>query len=263
MTITVGRKPLAGGPSSQEAQRLRHPRGATTTGLRPTLLWVHRWLGLTAGLLFTAVAFSGSLLLFQPQFFKWAHGEMIPDGLAQVPGSIDAWVKHARKVAPAGGEIVILWRPHVSHNVSDAGMAIFSGLEPGGLGNMGFAGVLIAPATGRVLGTFDVDRSPAYAPLFLHRDLWSGETGRAVSGIMAIASLFSLVMGVYLWWPQRSRVLRNYRRDLGERRCHMRCGCTSGRYLDRARAPGAGYERPVLGAADLGRAGAWDPAGRA
>lgn len=172
------------------------------------LRWVHRWLGLTLGLVFAAVALSGSLLIFQPQFFEWAHGEMIPDRLSPAPGSVDRWVEHARAVAPKDGKIIAIWRPRVSHNVSDAGMLIFSGLEPGGLGNMGFAGVLVAPATGNVLGHFNVDRSPAYAPLFFHRDLWAGESGRVVSGMMAIGSLISLVIGLYLWWPPRGYVTR-------------------------------------------------------
>jgi uncharacterized iron-regulated membrane protein len=180
---------------------------AARNGLWATLRWVHRWLGLTLGLVFTAVALSGSLLLFQPQFFEWAHGEMIPDSLAQKPGSVDAWVANGRAAVPELGDPIAIWRPHVSHNISDAGMLIFAGLEPGGLGNMGFAGVLIAPATGAVLGVFNVDRSPAYAPLFFHRDLWAGELGKVLGGVMAIGTLISLSMGLYLWWPPRNRIL--------------------------------------------------------
>jgi uncharacterized iron-regulated membrane protein len=180
---------------------------AARNGLWATLRWVHRWLGLTLGLVFTAVALSGSLLLFQPQFFEWAHGEMIPDSLAQKPGSVDAWVANGRAAVPELGDPIAIWRPHVSHNVSDAGMLIFAGLEPGGLGNMGFAGVLIAPATGEVLGTFEVDRSPAYAPLFFHRNLWVGETGKIICGVMAVGSLISLSIGLYLWWPPRNRIM--------------------------------------------------------
>ena len=181
---------------------------AANARLRSALYWLHRWLGLSLGLIFAVVALSGSLLLFQPQYFKWAHGHMIPGGLVQEPGSIDAWVENGRATVPGLGEPIAIWRPHVSHNVSEAGMLIFAGLDPGGLGNMGFVGMLVAPATGSVLGTFDVDRSPAYAPLFLHRDLWTGEAGRIVNGVMAIGSLLFLLIGLYLWWPRPGRILR-------------------------------------------------------
>jgi uncharacterized iron-regulated membrane protein len=67
--------------------------------------------------------------------------------------------------------------------------------------------VLIARATGAVLDVFNVDRSPAYAPLFFHRDLWAGELGKVLSGVMAIGTLISLSMGLYLWWPPRNRIL--------------------------------------------------------
>lgn len=176
--------------------------------IRSALRWIHRWLGLTVGLILVAIALSGSLLLFQPQYFEWAHGHMIPDDLAEQPGSIDAWVEKARAAAPGLGEPVAIWRPHVSHNVSDAGMLIFAGLEPGGLGNMGLLGVLVAPATGDVLGTFEVDHSPAYAPIFFHRDLWAGATGRALTGVVALTSLIALSLGLYLWWPRRTRLWR-------------------------------------------------------
>src|SRR3546814_14460152 len=70
--------------------------------------------------------------------------------------------------------------PHVSHNVTDAGMVFFMGLGPGGFGNMGLLAVLVEPATGAVLGTVDVDHSPAYAPILFHRDIWAGESGREI-----------------------------------------------------------------------------------
>ena len=177
-------------------------------GLRALLRWLHRWLGLTLGLLFVVVALSGSLLLFQAQYFEWAHGELIPDDLADAPGSVEAWVANARAAVPGRGDPVAIWRPHVAHNVSDAGMLIFAGGEPGGLGNMGLTAVLVAPATAEVLGVVDVDRSPGWAPLFLHRDLWAGETGRIVSGVMAVGALVMFLIGLYLWWPSWQHIGR-------------------------------------------------------
>ena len=175
---------------------------------RRVLIWAHRWVGLTVGLVFTIVSISGTALLFQSQYWEWAHGELTPPGMSGDIGSIDTWVENARAAVPGLGEPVAVWPPHVEHNLSDAGMLIFGGREPGGLGNMGFAAVLVAPATGEVLGVVDVDRSPAYAPLFLHRDLWAGETGRVVSGIIAIGSVFLLLAGLYLWWPSGARLSR-------------------------------------------------------
>lgn len=175
---------------------------------RSFLRWLHRWIGLTVGLVFATVSLSGAVLLFQPQFFLWAHGDMIPDNLSPAPGSIDAWVENARTAVPDLGLPIAIWRPHVGHNESEAGMLVFAGRERGGLGNMGFVGAYVAPASGELLGTIDIDRSPAYAPLFLHRDLWAGESGRIVSGVMAVASLLALGIGAYLWWPGRRRALR-------------------------------------------------------
>jgi uncharacterized iron-regulated membrane protein len=175
---------------------------------RAPLLWIHRWVGLTLGLFFAVVGLSGSLLYFQPQFFRWAHGDLIPAGLSQQTGSIDRWVSQSHAAVPDLMGPIAIWLPHVDHNVSDAGMVVYAGRPPGGLGHMGIVGVLVAPATGDVLGVVDIDRSPAYAPIFLHRDLWAGAAGRVVSGIMAVAVLVMLVVGLYLWWPPLPRILR-------------------------------------------------------
>jgi len=176
--------------------------------LHRVLLWVHRWVGLTVGLVFTVVSVSGSLILFQPQYFQWAHGDLLPEELSGHVSSIDRWVENGRRAVPHLQGPIAIWAPHVEHNVSPAGMLVFGGQQPGGLGNMGFAGVLVAPDSGDVLGVIDIDRSPAYAPLFLHRDLWAGTTGQVVSGIVAVGTLILLVIGLYLWWPASMRLGR-------------------------------------------------------
>jgi uncharacterized iron-regulated membrane protein len=172
------------------------------------LAWAHRWLGLTLGVIFTIVSVSGSALLFQRQYWEWARGDLTPPGLAADIGSIDRWVEQGKKAVPDLGEPIAIWPPGVDHNLSDAGMLIFAGRKPGGLGNMGFVAVLVAPATGTVVGVVDVDRSPAWAPLFLHRDLWAGQTGQVISAVMAIGTLLMLVIGLYLWWPPRGSFVR-------------------------------------------------------
>lgn len=176
--------------------------------LHAALVWTHRWAGLTVGVILTVVCVSGSALLFQRQFWEWAHGALAPPGMSTEIGSIDRWIDNGRAILPELGYPIAVWAPHVDHNQSRAGMLIFAGRPPGGLGNMGFVAVLVAPATGDVLGVVDVDRSPAYAPLFLHRDLWTGEIGRLISGVMALGTLLMLVIGLYLWWPSGARLAR-------------------------------------------------------
>lgn len=167
---------------------------------------VHRWIGLTLGCIFALVGVSGSLLLFQSHFFRWAHGEMIPANLPQRIGSLERWVSSARAAVPQLHGPIVIWPPQTAHNVSDAGMLVFTGTEPGGIGHLGLTGVLVAPASGEVLGVVDIDRSPAYAPIFLHGALWAGNAGRVVVGIMGLGALILLPIGVYLWWPPRPQL---------------------------------------------------------
>jgi uncharacterized iron-regulated membrane protein len=185
------------------------PRKVVLTSPRKihaALRWVHRWIGLTLGLIFVVVATSGSLLLFQPQFFRLAYGEMIPHDLPPEMQAIDRWVANGRAAVPKLLGPVAIWGPHVEHNVSDAGMMVFAGGTPGGFGKAGLVGVLVAPNTGAVLGVIDIDRSPVYAPVFLHHQLWAGDTGAVVTGIMAIFIALTLCIAIYLWWPGRKRL---------------------------------------------------------
>ncbi len=172
------------------------------------LRWVHRWIALTLGIILTAIALSGSLLLFQPQFFRWAHGEMLPEHPAQAIGSIDRWIENAKAAAPGLEGPMAIWMPHVHHNVSDVGMVLFRGLEPGRFGSSGWLGVLVSPDSGQVLGSVALDDSPAYLPLQFHLSLLAGPIGERVNGIVAIGTLVLLLLGLYLWWPSRSRLVR-------------------------------------------------------
>lgn len=170
------------------------------------LRWVHRWIGLTVGLIFVVVALSGSLLLFQPQFFRLAYGAIIPRDLSQEMRTIDRWVANGRAAVPKLIGPVAIWGPHVEHNVSDVGMMVFAGGTPGGFGKAGLVGVLVVPNTGAVLGVIDIDRSPVYAPVFLHHQLWAGSGGAIVTGIMAIFTALTLFIAIYLWWPGSARL---------------------------------------------------------
>jgi uncharacterized iron-regulated membrane protein len=174
--------------------------------LRTALRFTHRWIALTLGLIFVVLSASGSLLLFQPQLFTWAHGDLVTPA-PQRRGSVDEWVRQARAVLPGVPGPSIIWGPRVDHNLSNAAMLIFETHAPGGFGHSGLVGVLVAPATGAVLGTVDIDRSAAYALVFLHRDLWAGRSGRIVVGVTGIGALLLLLLGLYLWWP-RTRILQ-------------------------------------------------------
>lgn len=175
--------------------------------MRAALLLLHRWIGLTLGLVLALVCLTGASLLFQPQFFRWAHGELIPPGMSQQLGSIDTWVKNANVAVPTLGSPLYIWAPRTSHNLSDAGMVLYKD-EPGGLGKLGLTGVLVAPASGEVLGVVNIDRSPAYAPIFLHGRLWAGKTGLLIVACIAVGLVLLLVVGLYLWWPPRRYLMK-------------------------------------------------------
>ena len=207
---------------------MTEPRAAARFRVRSTLRSVHRWLGLSLGMLFAVVSVSGSLLLFQPKFFAWAHGELIPEGLDPAPGSLDAWVQNARAAVPDLKGPTFIWSPHVDHNVTDAGMLIFPGRPPRGFGNSGLTAVLVAPDSGSVLGVVDIDSSPAYAPIFFHARLW-GEGLEVTSwGSWASQRWDCCLSASTCGGRAAESSWRSFRRGRGKAHSHRRHACTSG-----------------------------------
>lgn len=171
------------------------------------LRWLHRWIGLTLGSVLVLICSSGTALLFQAQLFRWAHGELIPPALSPEVGSIDAWVSNSRAAAPDLPGPFYIWAPHSRFNISDAAMLLYKS-EPKGFGKLGYTAVLVSPATAEVLGLVDLDRSPAYVPIFLHGRLGVGRPGLWIVAIVAVATVLLLAIGLYLWWPPRHRLMQ-------------------------------------------------------
>jgi uncharacterized iron-regulated membrane protein len=175
--------------------------------MKKSLQWLHRWIGLSLGLVLTLICLSGASLLFHPQFFRWAHGDLFPAVMSPRIGSIDAWVKSANAAVPALGSPLYIWVPQTSHNISDAGMVLYRD-APSGFGKLGLTAVLVAPSSGEVLGVVNIDRSPAYAPIFLHGRLWAGKTGLVVAAFVSVGSFVLVLIGLYLWWPPRRYLVK-------------------------------------------------------
>lgn len=69
------------------------------------LLQLHRWSGLTAGLLFIMVAASGAGMAFRPQIDALANAELLQVPSCAAPQPLDALVSAARQANPHGGKL--------------------------------------------------------------------------------------------------------------------------------------------------------------
>lgn len=160
---------------------------------RPVLLKVHRWLGLTAGLLLMLNAFTGSLMLgarpldrvLNAQLFEvQARGDAVP--LESIRQSL---------VAEFGPKASFILRP--PREANESFLAIVRNDEWEGQ-------AFFDPYTGARLGAREDHEGFANALFEFHSALLAGDKGKAVLAFNTLTMLAMLVTGVLLWWPARS-----------------------------------------------------------
>jgi vanillate O-demethylase ferredoxin subunit len=165
--------------------------------LRSNVLTIHRWTGLTIGLVILMLALTGALNLFRPAFEPKVDRDLltVPACGERVP--LDTVVANAVK----------------SHGRGTLDYIRIIGAEPGAQRipslQVRFADpqevVFVHPCTGQVIG-----ERPRYGGFFgrveqLHIFRYSEEKWvRQITAVAAIAFAFVLVGGgIYMWWPRR------------------------------------------------------------
>ncbi len=164
---------------------------------RPRRLWLvaHRWLGLSLGAVLLVSAVTGTLLAaLRP--LEHARAPAVQPGLGgPVAASALPW-------QAALDELRRLHGPHASFTFrpprqSDETLWVFV-RGPRWNGTAYFH-----PTQGRLLAQIG-ERERLFGQLFeLHSELWSGDTGKGVLTVAALAYLLLTVSGLLLWWPAR------------------------------------------------------------
>lgn len=195
--------------------------------MKPTLrnrwLVIHRWLGLTAGLLFALLGLTGSLLVYDHALDEWLNPELLLSSGqgARVPV---ADVITAAETA-YGGDALSLSRPRVAEGVWKVWFQSGSENAPT------FTQVLVDPYSGEVTGQRvwgDYLMTWIYR---LHFRLLAGEVGGTIVGLAGLVVLISIASGIYLWWPlwkHSWRAAIQIRKGKGNYDLHKTTGVVSG-----------------------------------
>ena len=194
-------------------------RPAREDGLRNAWLAIHRWLGLTLGLVGALLGITGSLLVFDGEIDARLNPQRYAVSGTVMQQPISAYLDAAAQAAGNGARAIALQLP------SDRGGAVSVVMR--GAGGAAPSRVYLDPPTARVL---DVAQGGGFVE-WLHRfhgslmlrDFW----GREFIGVVGLAMLFSALSGIYLWWPGRAmawRALRFRPRVTLPRNLHHVCG---------------------------------------
>lgn len=161
--------------------------------LRQRWVALHRWLGLTVGLLFVLLGLSGSALVFDHAIDEWLNADLLLTDGSGTRMSVEAVIESAE--AEFSGEAISVSKPRVADGVWTVWFQSGSQDQPK------FTQVLVDPYTAEVTG------QRVWGEYFmtwiyrLHYQLLAGETGAAIVGLVGIISMLSILSGLYLWCP--------------------------------------------------------------
>ncbi len=175
--------------------------------MRQLLIVLHKYTGLSLGVLLTVTAISGSLLVFDRELDEL----LTPDTVSFEPSSSLAPFQTALDSATAavnnGTEptrLMLGRHPNAPHIIR----------FPTPEGAPGPIEVSINPGTGEALAVRTWGEYPVTWIYHLHLEFFAGHRGELIVGFLGFCLLFFCVSGVIIWWPKMSQGQRQWRRAL-------------------------------------------------
>jgi uncharacterized iron-regulated membrane protein len=172
--------------------------------IRPLLVLLHRWCGLSKAALLVVTGLTGSLLAFWPELNHVMAPELYPGPSAGV--ELDAGTLAARAEALHPGAQVVTVNLCYVPGTAELGVRPSPGAPP-----LGFDYLLLDPVTGAERGRLSRGSAPAalhdMLPFIyrLHFSLALGAAGGWILGLTAIVWTFDSLVGFYLALPRPSR----------------------------------------------------------
>ncbi len=168
------------------------PQARKRPKLRSLFFHVHRWLGLTAGILLCIAGLTGSILVFWHDIdhlvIAQQWGSLTPTG---APSAIAA-IMDTVKAAYASRNLILssITMPGNAHQPYEVWFQ--DSAEH-------YLQVFVNPYTGQILGDRQWETSWVSIIFELPYKLLAGETGRLLMGMVALLTLILSMTGIVLW----------------------------------------------------------------
>jgi sulfite reductase (NADPH) flavoprotein alpha-component len=166
--------------------------------IRPTVQWLHRWLGLSLGLLLVLAGLSGSLLVYNHELDNYLNPQLFHNRVPCVtPLDVAGAVASLQRQWPKAkvSSVYLPSHPGASYDL------YFK--APGA----GATEAMLDSCSGAILGSRDREQFGLDAPRLMpslqrwHANLLQDKPGRAALGWLALAWAALLVAGLLLAWP--------------------------------------------------------------
>lgn len=172
------------------------PERGTKVRLRKVWLTIHRWLGLTVGLLIVLLGLTGSLLVFDHAIDEWLNPELLlTDGGGARRPLLDVIAAAGRARAGGTSHALAVSKPRVVNGIWTIWFQEGTESQPT------FALVYVDPYTAEVTGQRVWGTDLLSCIYKLHFTLHGGDFGETVVGVAGLLLLISIGSGLCLWWP--------------------------------------------------------------
>jgi uncharacterized iron-regulated membrane protein len=161
--------------------------------IRRSLLALHQWVGLAAGLFLVVISVSGSALVFENEIDRALNpsASFVTPGTRRLP--IETLIARVLATYPKD-------QVNGVRIADKADQAYEFSLRSR-------QSAAVNPYTGDVLGLRDHEKSLARWLHLLHTRLVAGEIGEKMVGGFSVAMLGLAITGLVLWWPRRILVI--------------------------------------------------------
>jgi len=167
--------------------------------MRKSLFILHKYAGLTLGLLLSLIGLTGSLLVFDHALDETLAPETVTFNPSSRPATYAEVLASAQAAVPdnpAPTRLMIQRQPGSPHVVR----------FPSPDGAPGPIEVSVSPTDGEVLAVRGWG-TPEYTMTWLYRlhyTLLAGKNGKTVVGFMGLLLMVFCISGAVLWWPKKS-----------------------------------------------------------
>lgn len=207
---------------------------------RKRWLTIHLYLGLFAGFLLAIVGLTGGILVFYHELQDLIDPQL--NVVAAPPNdadyqALDSIVAAAERVKPEDSRLQTVYYPEYARS---AFRLLYFVDSPGKADDGNGFKVYVDPYTAKVKGLHLWHPKDRYwdRPLMsfimqLHWCLLLGETGGVIVGILAVASMISVLTGLIVWWPLTGKVKQalTIKRNAGAARLNYDLHKTVGFYV--------------------------------
>ncbi len=181
---------------------------------RSVWLKTHLYIALSLGLLFSLMGLTGSLSLYHDELDELFNPELVIDAPHAEMLSPDKIIASVKAAHPDRYGVWILEMPRTSHGAMIAWYE-----KPRETLDEFYAPLMVAvnPYTAEVITSRFWGQTLMTWILDLHTQLRMGAVGRNAVAVLGVFLMISVVSGLCLWWPGRSRLLDAFkiRFDLG------------------------------------------------